>query len=123
MKKTTIGEALSPYCNPFTAAQCLQAYANALDKTAGKYGSTELTARQCLKLLGLSGIVEFLDTRNFRKWVNEQVQNCRQTAARSSAPKGDVFGQENFGGRQHEPQRHSSAPARQHYTWAYPYRP
>lgn len=112
MRKTTIGEALSPYCDPFTAAQCLQAYANALDKTAGKYGSTELTARQCLKPLGLSGIVEFLslrdrglllyqhdgswclDTRNFRKWVDEQVQNCRQTAARSSASKGEVFGQE-----------------------------
>lgn len=109
MRKTTLAEALSPYTDPFTAAQALRNIADDLDRVAGRIGSTELAAFQCVKPLGLGtptelhsltslglnvskkGATWFIDTRDFRKWANRQIDVLNVKNKTYKAPE-PVFG-------------------------------
>jgi hypothetical protein len=106
--KPNIYEALSPYADPIDAALSLQALANAIDKAARRCGSTELTAREVLKPLGLSTPIELqglkahglavyrrgtawcIDSRTFRRWTETVIAQLKRKPVHQ-APR--VFGQ------------------------------
>jgi hypothetical protein len=93
--KLTIYEILGDYTKPFDSAQEVQAMANDIDALAGKSGSTELTAQQVMKTLGLNHMQEFrqlsahglklypsngtwcIDSLDFRRWAMEIVERLR----------------------------------------------
>lgn len=94
--KTTILEALGPWGDPWDKAQAIQWFANEMDKLAGRVGSTQLTAWQCLKTLGLNNEMEFrdlkrfgldvrriegqwcVDVRDFRRWCDRKVMEFKR---------------------------------------------
>lgn len=108
-RKTTLSEALSPYMDPFSAVQALMDLANRIDKAASRCGSTELTARECLRPLGLGTVLDlrglqaqglvvyqrgdtwYIDSRMFRRWVEGQIAKLKDKHA--SQPQ-QAFGQQ-----------------------------
>lgn len=107
--KPGIDYALSRYTRPTDAIMILQGLANALDKVASKYGSTQLNAVQCVKPLGLptptalaslylEGVpvarnmgTWVLDSRDFRRWVD---QKCKELAIKPYREVPQQFGPE-----------------------------
>ncbi|MCT6873512.1 MAG: hypothetical protein M3Z43_00520 [Bifidobacterium sp.] len=107
--KVTIGEALSPYSQPVNTVHSLMVLADRIDKAASRCGSTELTARECFRPLGLNTVIEFrglqaeglmvyrrgenwcLDSRQFRRWVNDRVAEIQ---GKTSNQPSSAFGQQ-----------------------------
>lgn len=107
--KVTLGEALSPYTRPVTAVRALMVLADRIDKAASRCGSTELTARECLRPLGLSNVIEVralhseglnvyrrggtwcLDSRQFRRWVDDRIAKLQGKTTNQQVP---AFGQQ-----------------------------
>ena len=107
--KVTIGEALSPYSQPVNTVHSLMVLADRIDKAASRCGSTELTARECFRPLGLNTVIEFrglqaeglmvyrrgenwcLDSRQFRRWVNDRVAEIQ---GETSNQPSSAFGQQ-----------------------------
>lgn len=104
-----IGYALSTYTRPTDAIMVLQGLANALDEVAARYGCTQLTAEQCVKPLGLPTPTALaslylqhvpvrrsmgtwvLDSRDFRRWVDEK---CKELSKKPYKEVPQKFGVE-----------------------------
>lgn len=107
--KLNIGYALSNYTRPTDAILILQGLANAVDEVASRYGTTQLTAEQCVKPLGLPTPTALaslylqhvpvrrsmgtwvLGSRDFRRWVD---QKCKELAVKPYKEVPQQFGPE-----------------------------